>query len=101
MSTLKDLISQRDALEKKIVEICQVERTNAISQALAIISEYELTQQELFGGARGVQKARAVIKVAAKYRDTETGKEWSGRGLEPKWLNGKDKAQFLIVSTSH
>ena len=25
-------------------------------------------------------------KVAAKYRDPHTGKEWSGRGLTPNWV---------------
>ncbi|NML87423.1 H-NS family nucleoid-associated regulatory protein [Polaromonas sp.] len=51
----------------------------------------------MFGGARGAQKVKAVSKVAAKYRDPITGKEWSGRGLPPKWLQGKNKEQFLIA----
>lgn len=42
-------------------------------------------------------KVKATGKVAAKYRDAETGKEWSGRGLAPKWLQGKDKSQYLIA----
>ena len=35
-------------------------------------------------------------KVAAKYRNPETGTTWSGRGITPKWLLGKDKADLLI-----
>lgn len=40
-------------------------------------------------------------KVGAKYRDPETGKTWSGRGLPPKWLQlhvagGGSKDDFLI-----
>ena len=100
MPTLKDLIAQREELDKQIISIRQQERSEAISKALALISEYELTQQDLFGGTGGTrtaQKVKAVSKVASKYRDPVTGKEWSGRGLAPKWLQGKDKEQFLIA----
>ena len=36
-------------------------------------------------------------KVAAKYRDPATGQSWTGRGKAPKWIDGKDRAQFLIA----
>ena len=97
MSTLKDLLAQHEALTKQIKEVSQSERRDAISKVLALISEHKLTEQDLFGGKRGIQKVKAASKVAAKYRDPETGKEWSGRGIAPKWLNGKEKSQFLIV----
>jgi DNA-binding protein H-NS len=31
-----------------------------------------------------------------KYRDTATGQSWTGRGRAPKWLEGKNKEDFLI-----
>ena len=88
MSALKDLLAQREALDKKISEMRQLERSDAISKAQALIAEHELTQQDLFGGARGAQKVNAVRKVATKYRDPETGKEWSGRGIVTDRRNG-------------
>lgn len=97
MSTIQDLIAQREALDKQIAELRQQQRSDAISNALALIKDFELTQQDLFGGTRGVHKVKAVSKVAAKYRDPETGKEWSGRGLAPKWLKNQDKSKFLIT----
>ena len=97
MSTLKDLLAQQEALAKQIKEVRQLERSDAISKVLALITEHELTPQDLFGGTRGAQKVKAASKVAAKYRDPETGKEWSGRGIAPKWLKGKDREQFLIA----
>lgn len=96
MSNLKELLSQREALDNKIAEIRKLERSEAIGRARSIISEYELTQEDLFGGVVKAQNTKAVNKVEAKYRDPETGKEWSGRGLPPKWLNGRDKEEFLI-----
>lgn len=35
-------------------------------------------------------------KVSAKYRDPISGKDWSGRGLAPKWISGKNKEDYLI-----
>jgi DNA-binding protein H-NS len=56
-----------------------------------------LTQEDIFGSSRGAKKVKAEgSKVAAKYRDPVSGKEWSGRGLAPKWLQGRDKSEFLI-----
>ena len=98
MSTIKDLIAQREALEKQIVELRKSELADAIAKVRALISEYGLTQSDIFGGARKEKKIKAEgSKVAAKYRDTVSGKEWSGRGLAPKWMQGKDKSEFLIA----
>jgi DNA-binding protein H-NS len=38
-----------------------------------------------------------VSKVAAKYRDAETGQTWTGRGKAPKWIEGKDRTPFIIA----
>jgi DNA-binding protein H-NS len=103
MSDLKTLFSQREALDKQITELQNRQRGDAIAKALSLIAEYGLTAQDLFGGAKGVKKEKvsgnATTKVAAKYRDPSTGKEWSGRGIPPKWISnsGKDKSDFLIA----
>lgn len=34
--------------------------------------------------------------VAAKYKDPKSGQTWTGRGRAPRWLEGRDKNQFLI-----
>lgn len=98
MSTIQDLMAQREELDKQIAELQQYQRGDAISKALSLIKDFELTQQDLFGGTRGAPKVKVVSKVAAKYRDPVTGTEWSGRGVTPKWINesGKEKSEFLI-----
>jgi DNA-binding protein H-NS len=53
-------------------------------------------------GKKGAKaKKSAKRKVAAKYKDPQSGATWSGRGLTPKWLAEKEKAgakreEFLI-----
>jgi len=95
MATLQELIAQKDALEKLIQETRQAELSDAINRGL--ISEFGLTQDDIFSTTRGAKKSKPEgSKVAAKYRDPVSGKEWSGRGLAPKWLQGRDKGDFLI-----
>ena len=100
MSKLKELLAQKEALEKQIVEIRALETTDALAKVKSIIAEYQLTQEQVFGSGRSTVKGVAKVaktKVAAKYRDPVSGKEWSGRGLAPKWMQGKDKTQYLIA----
>lgn len=97
MATLTELIAQKEALEKQIQEQRQTELSDAIGKVRSLIAEYGLTQEDIFGGARAPKKVKTEgSKVAAKYRDPVSGKEWSGRGLAPKWLQGRDKSEFLI-----
>jgi DNA-binding protein H-NS len=97
MATLQELIAQKEALEKLIQNQRQTELSDAIGKVQQLISQYGLTQEDIFGASRAPKKAKAEgSKVAAKYRDPISGKEWSGRGLAPKWLQGRDKSQFLI-----
>lgn len=98
MPTLQELLAQRDALNKQIAEKREHEIAEAIAKARALISEYELTENDLFGGKRAAKKeGKETGKVAPKYRDTATGATWTGRGKAPRWLDGKDRNQFLIA----
>jgi DNA-binding protein H-NS len=97
MATLQELIAQKEALEKLIQDTRHAELADAINQVRTLINSFGLTQEDIFGTSRGTKKAKAEgSKVAAKYRDPVSGKEWSGRGLAPKWLQGRDKSEFLI-----
>lgn len=96
---LKDLLQQREALEKAIAEARQNEISAAVTKVREIVAEYGLTVQDVFpgrGGKSGAVKSGGA-KVAAKYRDPATGKTWTGRGKAPKWIDGKDRAQFAIA----
>ena len=99
MATLKELIAQKYAFEKQIQERRQAELNEAVAKIRGLIEEHDLTQEDIFGSVRAVKKEKEIrikSKVAAKYRDPISGKEWSGRGLAPKWLQGKEKDKFLI-----
>ena len=91
MTTLAELVAQREEIEQRIAAVKKEERSNAIAQARSIIESYELTVDELFG-----RKSSAAKKLPPKYRVPETGKTWSGKGPTPRWLEGKNREEFLI-----
>ncbi len=99
MTTLKDLLHQIESLQSQVAEVRQREVGEAIAKVRGIIEEYQLTPADIFPNTRGAKSASARKsggKVPAKYRDPLSGKTWTGRGLAPKWLAGKNKDDFLI-----
>ena len=97
MTTLAQLIQQREALEAQIAAARKSEIADAVAKARALVAEYGLTADDVFGGAKKrAPKVSAGGKVAAKYRDPATGFTWTGRGKAPKWIDGKDRAPFVI-----
>ncbi len=85
MSTLKDLLAQRQALDEQIRATQAQERATAIAQVRSLMAEFGLTVADL-AIRRGPTPGSTTKTVAAKYRNDKTGETWSGRGLQPKWL---------------
>lgn len=112
MATLSELIAQKAALEKQITSTRQRDIGKAISQIRALVEEYKLTASDIFSGEKSKSKSKPSdvaknkvkeekikkpsVKVAPKYKDPHTGATWTGRGITPKWLAGKNKDDFLI-----
>lgn len=98
MTSVAELIKQRDALEAQIAAARQAEISDAVAKVKALVAEHGLTAQDIFGGAKRGPKAGSGARgsVAPKYRDPATGTTWSGRGKAPKWIEGQDRAQFAI-----
>ena len=86
MATLKELIAQKEQLERQIEQAQQQSRSEAITKVRALMDEYGLTATDLSNKAGAKPRAGKGNKVAAKYRNAATGEAWSGRGLQPKWL---------------
>ena len=100
MSQLAELIKQREALEAQIAAARKAEIADAISKIKELVAEFGLIAHDIFGSAKLGRKTStggaAKTTVAPKYRDPSTGQTWTGRGKAPKWIEGKDRAQFVI-----
>jgi DNA-binding protein H-NS len=90
-SNYRELLAQHAALEAQIKIARDAELDGVRAQIIQLIEDYEL--QAEFTYTRRAERAKA----QAKYRDPESGATWTGRGRAPAWMEGKDKALFLIA----
>ncbi|MFT3856638.1 MAG: H-NS histone family protein [Aquabacterium sp.] len=113
MSNYQELLAQKVALEKQaadlekqLSEARRAERASVIAQIKSLLAEHGLTVADLGlkatpGGKTTGASASAGRKVAPKYRNAATGETWTGRGLQPKWVqaaiaSGKKLEDFAI-----
>jgi len=103
MTTYKELLQQREALERQINEARQRENAQALAQVRTLVADFDLTPEDVFpsvktrGAKAGADKSVTKAKVAPKYRNPATGDTWTGRGKPPRWIQDQDRAQFLIA----
>jgi len=85
-------------LQAQAAKVKEEEKQQAIDMARTMISAYGITAKDL--GLDKMVKAKSGPKVgnkiAAKYRDPQSGATWSGRGKTPRWINGADRSQYAI-----
>jgi len=98
MSSYKELLAQREKLEKQIEEAKSREYAEVLNEIKQKMADYGISLSELGGSraAKNVKAARPRTGVAPKYRDPESGNTWSGRGKPPRWIAGLDREKFLI-----
>lgn len=96
MSSYKDLLAQRDALEAQIQEARKVEVAAAVAKVRELVADFGLTAEDVFQATRARGGSTKGSTVAAKYRDPNTGATWTGRGKPPTWIKDQDRDQFLI-----
>lgn len=103
MATIKELQAQLADLQRQIAETTQREKADTIAQIKRLMDEHGLTIADISGsgGKRGRPAGSGGAKgtkVAPKYRDPISGKEWTGRGVAPSWIKDKNRDEFLIQS---
>ncbi|WP_242508607.1 H-NS family nucleoid-associated regulatory protein [Rhodocyclus purpureus] len=96
MSKYAELQQQIAELQKQAEEVRQQETAQVIADIKAKMVQFGITIEDLSGRTK---RGGSVVK--AKYRDPVSGKEWSGRGIQPKWLReaiaaGSAKEDFAV-----
>jgi DNA-binding protein H-NS len=121
MTSLMDIQSQIEKLQKQATDIRHKEFDKTVEEILAKMQAFGITVKDLQprSGAKGRGKSKVKTQpgvkrsagrpkktgtstVAAKYRGPN-GETWSGRGLTPRWLSaliseGKTKEEFAVQS---
>jgi DNA-binding protein H-NS len=96
MPTYQEYQDQISKLQALAELARQDELVEARKKVQDIMQKYNLTPADLTEPSK---KSIPVVEkrtVQAKYRDPDTGATWTGRGRAPKWLNGREKNEFLI-----
>jgi DNA-binding protein H-NS len=106
MATYLELQEQIKELQAQAEKVRKDELQAVISDIKSKISLYSITAKDLgfSDSQKQAVKPESIEpkkKLSAKYRNNETGDEWSGRGNQPKWLkaaiaSGKTIDDFLI-----
>ena len=106
MSEYQEIQEQIAELQRKAAQIRFTERAAALENIRSLMATFEISVSELGRGPEVSRRARTdtakthLHKVPPKYRDS-AGNEWSGRGLQPRWLkaalaNGTSLPSLLI-----
>lgn len=97
METYKELQEQIKSLQSRAEEVRRNEIERTVTEILQRMQDLGITLKDL-ERADGRQKGgrKTPQAVAPKYRDPVSGKTWSGRGKEPRWIGGRKKEDFLI-----
>jgi len=108
MPTYAEIQEQIKQLQAQAEQLRKDEIKAVISDINAKIALYNIKQHELkfpdsLKHEVEVGSIPPKAKLPPKYRNEETGEEWSGRGMQPKWLKnaideGKDINEFIIHS---
>lgn len=93
-ATYAEITKQIAELQRAAEDARRNEIAEAKAKISAIMQEFGLSTLDLVGGKAKSDKIKAA--VPAKYKNPETGELWTGRGRAPRWLDGKEKNDFLI-----
>jgi DNA-binding protein H-NS len=99
MPSLQSINAKIEKLRKQAEAVAQRDRANAIQKVLRLMHQLDLTVADLPAarGRRGRGAGAGGTKGAAKYRDPESGKTWTGHGRAPEWIkNAGNRDDFLI-----
>ena len=78
--SLTELIAQKQAIENQIAEVVKTERKEALQTVKTLMAQFSITADEL------TKNVKPTKKVAPKWKDPVSGKEWSGRGRTPAFI---------------
>lgn len=106
-TSLAQIEKQIDELQRQAEKLRKQEAEGVIERIKEAIRIYGFTATDLGLGRGGAPQAKAAAPAAkrtagaAKFRDPDSGRTWTGRGRRPQWFidavaNGK-KAEDLAL----
>ena len=94
--SVEELQAEREKLDAEIKSKQDAQKASVIAQIKTVVDTYSIPVDELVEALGGLKSKRKGIKAKQKFRDPASGATWSGRGKEPAWIKGQNRADFLI-----
>jgi DNA-binding protein H-NS len=95
---LKEMREQLARLQQAIADAEKHEREQALGQIQEIMYANSITLADLQAAMTAAKRPKSKSARQPKYRDPESGKEWSGVGKVPGWIKGQERERFLIAA---
>ena len=91
MTTYAELQAQKAAIEKELLKRKTEAFNEAVTTFAAICTASGFALDEVAAALTTLhnRRQRTGTKAPAKFRNTATGKTWSGRGKQPSWVGGE------------
>lgn len=96
MTNFQELLTKRNEINAAIYKLHQDEKDKAITEIRKLIAEFGITASDLQPAKKVTD--RRLLPVPVKFADPQSGLTWSGRGKTPRWLDGKNRDQYLVPS---
>lgn len=96
MPTYQEYQEQITKLQILAEQARQEELNDARRKVRELMDAHKLSPSDFAEPNKKTKQAGKKGMVQAKYRDPDSGATWTGRGRAPRWLNGRDKEEFLI-----
>lgn len=117
MNKQEAVIAKQIAVLRRKQQVLQTKRRGpVIKEIVRQMREFAITPEEIaraYGASKPIKGSRKTAagaarkrpEVAPKYRHSDTGETWTGRGRAPRWLaaaeaSGASREQFLIEQSA-
>ena len=92
MSTVQELLAQKAALDVQIKQAKAEAFNEVVTTFAATCKAADFALDEMAAALIRLHNRRQRVgtKAPAKFRNTATGKTWSGRGKKPEWVGGEN-----------
>ena len=91
MTTVQELLTQKAALDAQITEAKAKVFSDVLNRTVLHCNDHAIALDEMAAALTTMHNRRQRLgtKAPAKFRNTATGKTWSGRGKKPEWVGGE------------
>ncbi|KVW61210.1 hypothetical protein WK99_15895 [Burkholderia ubonensis] len=91
-------MAQFSELQREFDLAREAEVRSIIGRVMELLASRGIGLNDVIRCANAPKSGPIVRRLTPLYWNPETGETWSGRGREPRWLAGRDRAQFKFPS---